>query len=207
MTELYKALRVPIPLLHQKVYPTSHRLPKWEGVTWADKGKVVTPDKKEVDASRVISPCVSTTCHTKVADGANLFKSTSYLRCFFFLVDEKERVICRYCGEVAETGSKRSEHSACYKVIHLTLKKMVKDGLCAICEQPLDKIKVHRDYNGVPVCDENCMYIWERHNPDAFEFEMAIIKEELEKKDIARAAKSVKNVQTFFQGSEEDGTR
>ena len=202
MTEPYKALRVPIPLLHQKVYPTSHRLPKWEGVILDDKGKVVTPDKKEADASRVISPCVSTTCHTKVADGVNIFESTPYLRRFFFLVDDKERVICRYCGEVAEIGSKRSEHIACYKAISLTLKKMVKDELCAICEQPIDKIKVDQDYNDVPVCDENCMYIWERHNPDAFEFEMAITKEELEKEDTARAAKSVKNVQTFFQGSE-----
>lgn len=175
MSESYKALRVPVALLQQKVYSYGQRLPAWTGILLDDKGKTVVSD-----ASRVTSPSAALlVVARKVEPDSNLFTNTPWLRRFFFLVDDKERVTCRSCFEIATTGEERKKHTICYKPIARTLALMVKDGACAICEQNLDPVAVDKDFNGVPVCSESCLFIWDRMPPDSFDFEMAAVKAEL----------------------------
>ena len=132
MTEPYKALRVPIPLLHQKVYPTSHRLSKWEGFVLKVKDGIVDfSSTVKVDAARVISPSAVSTSVTpqyKRVENMNLFEITPYLRRFFLLEDEKERVRCRYCNEIAETLLERTDHVPCYKGTSAILARLLMIG-------------------------------------------------------------------------------
>ena len=198
MTEPYKALRVPIPLLHQKVYPTGQRLPKWEGVVFNAKGAVVTFNAKATSVSATSSSCGTARCATSFAGAESVFERTPYLRRFFILVDGKERTICRLCGQVAVNSKERSEHVGCYKPLSLTLKKLVKSGACIVCGGTIDKVKVDQDFNDIPVCDDICMETWETFNPDVFEFETGVTQEELEKEVLARVANSEKNVKKYF---------
>lgn len=174
MAGVYKALRVPVALLHQRVYTTSHRLEKYE--------PLVIPEKKEtkvtaitVQPARVISPRA-----VIPKDPTNLFEKDAYLRRFFFLLDDAFKVECRVCGGHCATDMDRSEHVRCYYPASQTLKRLVEDKVCTVCEQPIDKVQVGLEYHGIPVCGADCMYVWDRFNPEAFEFEMKLVFEVLE---------------------------
>jgi hypothetical protein len=168
MARGYKALRVPIALLHQKVYPTSARMEAWKPL---DEPKTALI---RVDASRVISP-----------GGAkdNLFTVQPHLRRFFFLVDGAFRVTCRRCLEVCASIDDRNDHTKCYYAISETLKSLARQHQCLICEVELPQRWTIDTFNGVPVCSQTCLSTWDNMNPDLFDLELLDVVAAIEKND------------------------
>jgi hypothetical protein len=193
MTEPYVALRVPISLLHQKVFSTSHRLEKWTGVVLPEKKEVTVP---KIDTSRVISPCAASSafCNQPAKDNdVDTFKTIPYLRRFFEYVNRMKKLQCRVCGEFTSNSQERMEHQACYKACGMALDKLVKDGLCVVCEKKIDREKVKAEYNSIPVCDDNCMLAWEWFSPEAFQLELEIAKTDILEEEIKKSNGSVRN--------------
>jgi hypothetical protein len=129
----------------------------------------------------------------------SLFQLQPYLRRFFILVDFDERVMCRNCGDVAVNISERGKHLDCYKAVNQTLKNLVTEGSCAVCNKQIDHMKVRDEYNDVPVCSDTCMDTWERMIPDAFEEELATVKTIMEMEEDEKKANPMTNIRQFFK--------
>jgi len=163
----FKALRVPIALLHQKVYNTAHRLDKWEGITFPPEKPVVrqTSHYNGWFDNRVNQP-------NRIYDVMhNLFDSSfAYLRQYFYLIDGVDKCVCRGCGKQADTLEERHSHFSCYRVIREILEELRQTRICAICGDATNPIACNSDYDGAPVCSDTCMYCWDCMSPDLFEF-------------------------------------
>jgi hypothetical protein len=159
---MFKALRVPISLLHQKIYDTSTRL---------DRRTPLVQEKK------VVSPEVQ-----KHADNITYM---GYLRKFFYKKDAST-LVCRICGEEAKTMDERVKHyaEACYMVGVKVLRMMMHDSQCAVCEQVFtDATQPHEaERDNIPVCCEGCMELWDISSPDAYKQELVVAKA-LEQRD------------------------
>lgn len=168
MASGYKALRVPIAILHQKVYPTGRRLARWEAFEV----------EKEEEPLAVIVRAVS----------ANpldpLFTRMPYLRRFFTTVDGKERAACRLCGEEAESAEERSVHiNKCYAMTSRILNQLIEIGKCAICESLLpERVVVSTRYDGIAVCSPDCLEQWDWWNPVSFEEAFEGLKKRMKNK-------------------------
>lgn len=158
-------LRVPIALLHQKVYATSHRLPKWEAME-------LKKEEKKPDTELPVS--AYNPFRLIELRSLNLFERVPYLRKFFLLMgDEKEpeTVMCRACGEVCEDVTERTPHfRKCFSVVNKTITLLVKEGKCVICDAGITPGNVEAHFYGAPVCSEQCMNIWDYFAPEVFEF-------------------------------------
>lgn len=159
---MYKALRVPVSLLHQKIYDTSTRL---------DKRTPITQEKKK-------EPVVT------LPDIAMDITYMAYIRKFFYRVNSKV-LICRICGKEAHTMDERCSHytQPCYEVGLRTLRVMVADRTCAVCEKELGAdVSSEAGRDGIPACSDACLELWDIMSPDAYKQELAV-SFELEKRD------------------------
>lgn len=178
MPEAYKALRVPIALLQQKVYPTSQRLDFWEG--HLDEAK-----KEEVKSVSIILPAgfssyshpttvagnviVPTRASFYQTKGDNLFDTVSYLRRFFVYLQGGNSVSCRYCNKEADDAVKRGAHQSCMRIISEALRKLVINNVCLVCEEALKEGRDKSEYNGLPVCSDKCLKVWDWTCPELFD--------------------------------------
>jgi hypothetical protein len=182
MAGKYQALRVPIALLHQKVYDSGHRLDKWEGIVIRRPAFEQYPSYASYidrNPARVISPSVGPHydhIHT-------LFDSTPYLRKHFFLTDGISKVMCRYCGgEAADAEGRWTHTQTCYTHNDKILAQMVKKGICAICQQPMSESVAFLEYNDCPVCGEECCSCWDYFEPESYTQEALLYKQVLKLK-------------------------
>jgi hypothetical protein len=174
----YTPLRVPIVLLHQKVYPTGHRL---EHLVPLEKPKLALPARIWVDAGRVISPSVVAVKN----DSDNLFERLPHMRQYFVLLDGKERCECRACNEEVTNAEQRMRHiNECGPLIRRTMLELRNDKICVVCQTPVSADEVWRNYYAVPVCSEQCLYVWDGFNPDEFKTVQAIAEHDLEEEEL-----------------------
>lgn len=169
----FVALRVPIAILHQKVYPTSHRLEKFEGREFDPKKK-----KDEERVSNIVRMISSVGGRAQ-----NLLERVPHIRKYFMLMgdDDPEAVMCRACGTVCEDVTERNPHfKSCFASTKRAVDGCIKDGKCVVCDTPLNVVAVEKDFYGAPVCSENCLHIWDYFNPDVFEHYLKQGKEEKE---------------------------
>ena len=200
-----QAVQVPISLLHQRVFSTGQRLPKWEGLPEPKKAHNTIFGSSVITggAGRVISPCAKPN-----TDRVTLFQTRSgaWYRKYFFLVDYKERCTCRNCKEIIEHEGDLVNHiEPCRAVVGQTLNRMLDDKICAVCEKWYTQSTMP-DVS-IPVCDENCLEIWDHSNPDVFEEELKITKDNsapykayMKRTEglVPTEDDSVKNIQSFF---------
>jgi hypothetical protein len=170
MTEPYKALRVPIAILQQKVYSTAQRLEPWEGIILAPEAT-----KKAITIIRPL-PMYG---HGNYGAGAlpsvyarleaSLFDFLPYQRRYFTYLDGKEQVNCRYCGEIATTTVQRGMHGSCIQVMSRVLWELRETEKCIVCEEDLPGLSERPDdIHSIPLCSENCRDSWDWINPDGF---------------------------------------
>lgn len=160
----FVALRVPIALLHQKVYPTGHRLERFEKKAFEPKSK--KDDERVTNIVRVISSVASD------KPPLTILERVPHIRKYFLLMGDAdpEEVMCRGCGVVCGDVTERNPHfKKCFGRIKVAVDACVKDGKCVICDTPLNKVKLEVDFYGAPVCSENCMHIWDYFSPEIFE--------------------------------------
>lgn len=169
MPEPYKALRVPISLLQQKVYSTARRLPKL--TRW-------TPPEEKKPTTAIIAIGSKYKAFGKPQE--------SYLRRFFFSVSEfGEDLVCRGCGRRTHNLMQRSDHVSCYPMINQVLARLLEIGKCAICERTIDKVEAGTKFNAVPICSEACLHFWDGLNPEDFTVTHAeIVKEGLTRRHV-----------------------
>ena len=157
--------KVPMALLHQKVYGTARRLDKLTIIEFPKKEEKKTAIVS-IDRGRVISPGV------KISD--NVFGQEGWLRRFFFMLEPPDRLQCRSCGDQVVGSAARSGHTACYLPTSQALREIMKDELCVVCEENLKGFG--SEFMGLPICSEACFSIWEHHNPEAFEWALSRVK-------------------------------
>ena len=183
----YKPLRVPVALIQQHIFATSHRLPPWEGMVEAED-KPWTPPKwvttRKYDSQRgwysaddepSVWPGQGAT-QSEYSVLRNLFDKIPHMRKFFVLVDGVNQTKCRNCGKMSKSNAERAGHVCCYPAITQTLKQLLKTESCVICEESIVKTDVFLDYNDVPVCGLECLSIWDTMVPQAFELVLNDVK-------------------------------
>lgn len=175
----YKALRVPIALLQQKVYPQGRRLAGFVPLV-PEKPKI------EIDHSRVISPGatgvhfvprINAALAGHLKTDTSLFTRMPYLRRFFFRVGNGEWLKCRGCGELAKTEAERAQHPECQKAVSKVLRKIMSDKSCVVCDKRItNPYETSGGTWGIPICCDACLQMWDFFNPEAFRFELGAMQ-------------------------------
>jgi len=168
----YTPLRVPIALLHAKVYSTSHRL---ERLVRLEPKKEVKQTFMHVD-NRVFTGPLDARFVVPP-----LFDRRPFTRKFFVLTDGKDTVTCRVCDLLARTEAERGEHlKTCFHTAMRALDKAKEQGICIVCNEPLDEIQKRRsatEYLDIPLCGKDCLEVWDIWNPTLM---VDLVDEELE---------------------------
>ena len=170
--ETFKALRVPIALLHEKVYETSHRLPKLVRLK-PKKDDQLEHIKAQFGPGplRVISPSAP------VGVQLTPFEKNPLLKRFYWLTQSQNILMCRACGKAAFTDADQASHTLkCWPTINAVLMRLKAKNKCVICEQPLDHSTLPNAFHGLPVCtNAACKTTWERVIPPAYKLEQALM--------------------------------
>jgi hypothetical protein len=161
---------VPIALLHQKVYSTSHRLEPLEHIVVPKRRSLIVP-------FNVVKtePVIQSVNPTRNNPLGHPFEVTPYFRRYFVRMHHNDWLTCRFCGLIARDPQDRSKHNFCFRKITEILDKMSDQGICAICEAPFEPGKRSKDveWYGIPVCDKVCLDTWDVLNSQGFEFEVS----------------------------------
>jgi hypothetical protein len=157
----YKALHVPISVLHSKVYAKGRRLEHMPLLEVPKKAEKTTFNS---GIERVISPGARVS-----AQPLSCFDRCPYFRKFFVLDDGQNRTSCRVCKGISLSDSERHLHAqTCYAIGSKVLEELRKEKQCCICFADLDADEVHIKYNDVPVCGDSCLNTWDQWDCDPF---------------------------------------
>lgn len=185
MADDYKPLRVPVALIQQRIFATSHRLEPWQGMVDSElkpwepqkhiwRGKLFDAAggliSYEDDDDRLPLYPVNGVIIPEYSIMKNLFDKIPHMRKYYALLDGVQRTKCRKCGGISTCNSERSEHVSCYHTINCVIRALQLVGMCVICEAPIIKTDVIIEYNDIPVCSRECLVTWDRMCPDSFEF-------------------------------------
>ena len=160
----YKALRVPIALIHQHVYGATTRLLKFERKEWPEKF-AFSSNIQHFHQS------------TEITLGKKSIVEWKY-RFYFQLSDSTAMTKCRWCNKIVMKFEEEAEHGRCYKWCNLIYdaleKRKVKD--CIICDNaPVNPILKH----GIPVCSEECWEMFRVNVAPVFEYAKDILREKM----------------------------
>lgn len=140
---MYKALRVPITLLHQKVYDTSVRL---------DKRVALKP---------LVKP--------EVNKNSDFFYNTTLRRNFY---KKNDILHCRTCHNPCPRVQDRTDHylGTCRDALSWVMIRLLAERTCSVCHKRIDYGKVTgiQAVDSLPVCSIKCADAWDGGNPDAF---------------------------------------
>lgn len=164
MARTVKVLRVPIALLHQRVFGTSRRLPKWDLELTERLKAPIKPVQRIVPPSTLLETRKTWT----ISPGQGIFRHLTYLRRNFY--ELQGDVVCRNCGEVARNANDRLNHANCEGEIAETCKRILTEGMCVICQAEIfeDDNTISICYCGAPVCSIECLAFWDSMNPPDF---------------------------------------
>jgi hypothetical protein len=141
---MYKALRVPISLLHQKIYDTSVRL---------EKRVALVPAKKEVT---LIEPSKS-------------FYEQALLIGFY---TKNDVLHCRACNKPCVKTQDRTEHylETCRTAKQYVMGKLWSSRKCSVCSAPISMGTVTGNprIDRLPVCGLKCAEEWNHGNPENY---------------------------------------
>lgn len=169
---MYRALRVPVALLQQKVFSTSHRLEEFK--------------KLETPVVRAFGPFDHGSQVARSMSIPKAFWENSQLRRAFYSISnhDENALACRACNVQTHSLMERSDHAKCFGIIHATLQKMIEDGQCAVCTTRIEPQSHWVNVYRIPICSDSCCRTWERWVPMAFRQAMEGIREQLKKNGV-----------------------